>query len=529
MTIERDTTVEENPEPDDGTDAVWAVTGRAVNLPFIRSSLRRRARVWVGCALAGLAIGVGYHAVVPLKYTSTATLYLAHTPGSDSTVVAQNDLAMLDTAVVGDRALAILGMKGVTGTKFLGKQPGTIASGNVLVITMTGSSQRTAVRRVDAVATAYLDFRAQEYRAQNDAIVAAAEAQEGDLKTKITELTAEISGLSRATVGQVSTLTAERATATTELTTLQQSIQQDDLDTQSVIKSSRVITPGTLVDVSKKRVFGLDGLMGLVGGLGLGVFLVVAQASLSDRVRRREDLAGVLGAPVVVSVGHVKKRRFGLLRRSVRDLAAGEDRPIAVLGRYFSDLSASSGGMPVMIVAADDPEVPAAAVLAVARKLAEGGRRVVLVDVTEERVVSSQFGTTRPGRAPVRLRTSLTVTLVSPPKPWEDVVGRVSETDRNVFRRADAVFVVASFGPETGAWHLREWGSQAVVTVSSGTSTIQRIATLSELLEAAGIGVRTAVLLDSDPLDDSPGLPVPGVPVPGLRLGVVRANPSEAS
>jgi hypothetical protein len=526
MTIDRGARLGETPEPDDDTAGVWAVTGRMVNLRFLKGALRRRWRVWLGCALAGLVVGAGYHAVVPVKYTATATLYLAHAPDSDNTVVAQNDLAMLDTAAVGDRALAILGMKGVTGTKFLGKQPGTTQSDNVLTISMTGPSATEAVRRVDAVAKAYLEFRAKQYRAQNAAVVAAAGQQANDLRTRINQLNTEIAGLHGAGGSQLTTLVAERATATTELTTLQQSIQQDDLATLSVIHGSRVITPGTAVTTSKKKVFALDGLTGLAGGLGLGIFLVVAQAALSDRIRRREDLAAVLGAPVVVSVGPVK-RPFGARRRSLLGLATGSDRQIATVARYFRDLSVESGGAPVMVVAADDRLVPAAAVLAAAGTLVADDRRVVVVDATEDRVVASHLGVRAPGRLPVEIRTGCCVTLLVPSMPWEEAADGVSEPNLTELL-AHTVLVIASCGPSNGAWRLRTWARHAVVTVSSGASTVSRISTLGELLDAAGIGVVGTVLLDADPLDDSPGLPVPGAPVGGRRLGVVRTSTSMA-
>ncbi len=44
------------------------VTGRMVSLRFLTSALRRRRRLWLGLALLGLIIGIGFHVAVPPQY-----------------------------------------------------------------------------------------------------------------------------------------------------------------------------------------------------------------------------------------------------------------------------------------------------------------------------------------------------------------------------------------------------------------------------------------------------------------------------
>ena len=45
---------------------------------------------------------------------------------------------------------------------------------------------------------------------------------------------------------------------------------------------------------------------GLIAGLALGMGIVVVRALVSDRLRRRDDIAQALGAPVKLSVGAVR-------------------------------------------------------------------------------------------------------------------------------------------------------------------------------------------------------------------------------
>jgi hypothetical protein len=68
------------------------------------------------------------------------------------------------------------------------------------------------------------------------------------------------------------------------------------------------------------------------------------------------------------------------------------------------------------------------------------------------------------------------------------------------------VIVVATVDPAVGAGELPRWANSAVVFVTAGKASAQRINGTAELLRAASVGVRSAVLLNADPNDDSIGL-----------------------
>src|SRR5262249_53942937 len=58
---------------------------------------------------------------------------------------------------------------------------------------------------------------------------------------------------------------------------------------------------------------------GLVGGLVIGIIIVIIGAITSDRLRRRDDIAYVVGAPIRVNVGPLREGRIPPLRgRDVR-------------------------------------------------------------------------------------------------------------------------------------------------------------------------------------------------------------------
>ena len=123
MTFDPDLMVGSDFDPVVKPQPVNLVSGRVVSLRFIAAALRRR-RLLLGLALLGLLVGFSYHLVFPEQYSATATLYLVHPPGSDQTVGAANDLAMLQTAAVGKRAITLLGEHDLARHNFLARHQG---------------------------------------------------------------------------------------------------------------------------------------------------------------------------------------------------------------------------------------------------------------------------------------------------------------------------------------------------------------------------------------------------------------------
>ena len=486
--------------------AGWTPTGRLVNLRFLRSALRRLRWLWLATAALGLVGGLTYHLVVPLRYTATATLFLVQP--ATGTAAPANEIAMLDTVAVSKRALALLGEKGVSPTALLGKQPGTMStSNNVLVMTISGPSPAEAVRRVDAVAQAFLSFRAQRYEAETQAVLAAEHRQLRALERQVSALEAQISRIRPATSTRLGELANQRGIDTTQIASLESSIQQAALGTVAVTKGSRVISPGTVLPVSKKKVLGLDGMTGLAGGLGGGLLLATVIAVLSDRPRSREDVASLLGVPVDLSLGKLERRRAAgparfLERPSIWDLSLDPAEGLSVLARYLGDrLPADQDAPCALVLAIDDVEVTAAAMLLAANNLALSGKQPVLVDATVARELAQALGIDGVGTWAVSPATGPPLHLLVPPRPWED--GDVTGDSR--VPEGAVYLVLATIDPAVGAEHLRRWSDHAVVALAAGGSSAQRISAIGELLRAADVAIGSVVLLDADPHDESAG------------------------
>jgi hypothetical protein len=490
------------------------LVGRLVSLRFVLGALRRRRKVWLTLAALGLVVGLGYHVVVRRSYNAHATLYLAQAPGSDPAVGIANDLALLQTNAVGQRAADLLGEPSLSPSKLLGKAPGTVESDKVLMINVAGPTKTEAVRRANALANALLGFRADRIEQQTASSDKALQAEINSLQAQINQLSATINNpASSLPSNQLTSLVAKQSGDTSEIATLEQTIQQNQLASVAITSGSRVVTAGTLVPASTAKLFALDGLAGLIGGLVLGVAFVAVQSVVSDRLRRRDEVASLLGAPVELSlkpIRHLKFRHHRWVRRSALE-PHGE---VDVFAGYLRRRGVRQGGRKtLLVVALDDLTVPAAALAVLAKRLADEGEPVLVADltnegllarITEELRVESESLPTRPGGS---------IQMFTPPQndmneivepPW------VATTDV-----ASTVLILTAMDLARGAWHL-SWTKQAVVTVTAGRSSAQRVSSTAVLLRAAGITIRSGVLIGADADDQSFGLLQPDAPLVGL-------------
>lgn len=489
------------------------LVGRLVSLRYVLGALRRRRKVWLSLAALGLLVGLAFHVVVPRSYSAHATLYLAQAPGSDPTVGMANDVALLETIGVGQRAADLLGERSLNPTALLGKAPGTIESDNVLVLNVAGPNKAEAVRRANALAAAFLEFRAQRIQQQTDSANKALNEQIDALQQQISQLTTTINA-TPAGSNQLSTLQGEQASDTSELSTLEQTVQQNQVASVGVTTGSRVVTPGTLAQSSTVKLFGLDGLAGLIAGLLIGVVYVAVQAVLSDKLRRRDEVASLLGAPVELSLKPVKVPRRHQ-ERWIRQSTLEPQGEVSALAGYMRRRGVrQEGRKTLLVVAMDDIAVPAAALAVLTKRLTDEGESVLVADLTDEGLLSRSM-------EPLLIDRSGSLQVFTPPEddmneivepPW------VATTDG-----ASTVLVLTRVDPSRGAWHLN-WAKQALVTVTAGRSSATAVNSTAILLRAAGITIRSGILTGADENDESVGLLQPESPLVGVPVadGVIR-------
>ena len=486
------------------------LVGRLVSLRFVLGALRRRRKIWLSLAAMGLVIGLGYHLVVPRSYSAHATLYLAQAPGTDPAEGMANDIALLQTPAVGHRAAELLGEPSLSPSALLGKVPGVAESDNVLILNVAGPSKIEAERRANALAKAFLGFRADQLQQQTASANKALENQISSLEQQISKLSASINGSGSSSQA---TLVGEQSSDTSELASLEQTVQQNQIADIGVTRGSSVVTPGTLVPASSAKLFGLDGMAGLIGGLIIGVALVALQAVLSDRLRRRDEVASLLGAPVELSLNRVRVPRRHH-ERWITQSALEPQGEVGAFAGYLRRRGVRQGGRKtLLVVAMDDLTVPAAALAILGKRLADDGESVLVADLTDEGLLARGIEDLWIDRPALADRSEGSLQVFTPtPDDLNEVVEPpwVATTDG-----VDAVLVLTRIDPAKGAWHL-SWAKQAVVSVTAGCSSAQRVSSTAVLLRAAGIAIRSGVLIGADPEDESIGLLQPESPLVAL-------------
>ena len=208
--------------------------------------------------------------------------------------------------------------------------------------------------------------------------------------------------------------------------------------------------------------------------------------------------------------------------RWIRQSALEPQGEVSAFAGYLRRRGVRQGGRKtLLVVAMDDLAVPAAALAVLAKRLADEGESVLVADLTDEgllaRSIEDLWSTVINGGS---VGGSLQVFTPSPDDmneivepPW------VATTDG-----VNIVLVLTRVDPARGAWHLN-WAKQAVVSVTAGRSSAQRVSSTAVLLRAAGITIRSGVLIGADPEDESIGLLQPESPLVGVPVadGVIPA------
>jgi len=476
------------------------------SLVYLRNALRRRRRTWLGLAAAGLALGGAYAVAVPADPVADTTLILSHPEGQDPSSAMQTDLSILRTREVADRAAAKLDM---TPTALSQAISATIITPTILRIRITGPDETTAITRAQVVGQAFLSYRGAMLRAESEALVAGYEQRIQKLKSEMTTLTHQYASLSSGKSPQqqrvAETVLTQRSQDQAQVDTLQQQIEDTTTSIDAVVTASSVVDPADIVPVSAPKRVILSAISGLVVGGALGLGIVLVQALTTTRLRRREEIALALDAPVTYAAERPSALRPALRRRGVETLARGV---VAGLGR-----PGPRRPLALLTLAGDRRAartVDAVAVTAV-RALVEAGQRVLVVDLTPRgRLGHLLTGVAarvhRPDWAlawgpldpeqPDRLRPAGQPGQPggpTAPEGWDEALS------------GGTVLVVGRLELGAGVDELATWTDRAVVLLTAGSTSAERLRSAADLLSAAGIELAATLLADADRSDESAG------------------------
>lgn len=488
-----------------------------ISLHYLRSALRRRRRMILGASLIAMLVGASVPFLLPPQSTAVTTLLLQHPDGVDPAQAMATDASMLNTRRVAQLSVDKLGVHEDV-TAFAKSVTGQVVTDQILTITVAGTSPEDAMDRANVVASVFLGFRADQFKAQEQAVKAAQQQEINSLQTRINALTAQItrSGLHSASASETSDLINQRSQASDQLIQLQQTQQQSRVANAGVIDASHVIDSAVPVPTHVKRSMLVDALIGGVGvACALSLWTVVA-ASVSDRVRRRSDIAYLVGAPVRVSL-----HRISRAGRTVGPTLRGEAQPRTPdLERFVVELRTVLHDEPgfsrsLAVVAVQESHEIAAAVALLAARIRAAGKRVLVVELTETGSLARLAGLKGAGECEFSDPRSGGSVAILRPADWN--LPAYAAAEAAAAPAADVTICLATLSPERGADHLAAWASDAVLAVTAGASSVERINATAEMIRAAGLQLLFAALFRSDPLDESLGYEPELTPRPVVR------------
>jgi len=286
--------------------------------------------------------------------------------------------------------------------------------------------------------------------------------------------------------------------------------------TQVDIKESRVINNAEPLKSSHIKNLLLYFGGGLFGGLILGMAIVAIGAISSSRLRRRDDIAYVIGAPVRLSVGPLTRSR--LTSSSGKNRKRDVERVAEQLRRTL--LADSKGRDGLAVVAVDNAQTVAEPVVSLALSSANLGSRVLLADLSEGRHAARLLGVSKPGVHKVNSDGKYLMVMVpeaeeiAPHGPFRSnsSMAHNAQVDQALAAAgtaADLVLVIATLDPAFGGDYLNSWAPVAVAVVTTGESTAERIRATGDMVRLAGVRLDSTILIGADESDSSLGVGSP--------------------
>jgi capsular polysaccharide biosynthesis protein len=493
-----------------------------VSLGFIVAAVGRSARFLFVMAVVGLLLGIGVNEASAHKYQATASVLLTLSPYEDSQSAPLNNTAIAETRAVAGLALNKLGLQQSV-SSFLNTYTVTSVTDLIMNVTATAPSSNQAELEASTVANAFLQFRASEQQGEQNLVVQSLNQQTNQAKQRVSSIDAQISRVS----GQVATptqqsqlrsLRAEESGAANTLTSIQQAVTINQVTTQPVLtaalKGSQVLSVAPLPH-SKLKALITYAVIGLIGGLVLSLAIIIIRALVSDRLRQRDDIAYALDAPVKLSVGPLRARQG--LRWPGRGAKQELDLR-RVIARLQSALPRSTHGPAgLAIVAVDNAPVVARAVAALAASYASQGNQVVAADLSWGAHMAQRLGVKSPG-AHVASQNGVNFMLAVPNRDDPAPVGPLrkvtsppgpppgGDTPFASFASADVLLSLVTLDPALGGDFLATWATHAIVVVSAGQSSAEKIQGVGEMIRLAGTRLDSVVLIGADKGDESLGL-----------------------
>jgi capsular polysaccharide biosynthesis protein len=450
------------------------LTGGLVNLGFFTAALRRSAWVWCLTAVLGLLIGSALYVKYPPAYHATTTVLLVDNTNQDPAVEVQTDQSIAQSQAVAARVVRTLKLPQSV-TSFQAAYTVTIMTSTVLMINVGAPSSAAAVQRASALATAFLQYRAQYAQNQQQQLFAQLDEQNNAAQRRLKVLEAQL--------GQTPNPSAPTGKAAydnlqTQLDQQKQIIQYvtatkaaAKVNTNAMVTGSYVLNAATPLPHSHIKGVALYVVGGLFGGLVIGMIIIIFAALLSRGLRRRDDVATAIDAPVRLSVGPLRRRRWPpTLPRQAAKRKLDMKRVVMCLRGAVP--GSSRGPASLAVVAVDDPQTVARAVVSLAVWCAAEEMQVVVADLSGGAYLARLLRVSDPGIHAVTQDGANFVVFMPEPEDFAPVgpvptgaspavPAQASAALLTAFSSADLLLTLAALDPAVGGDHWGTWARRS--------------------------------------------------------------------
>jgi capsular polysaccharide biosynthesis protein len=302
------------------------VTEQPLNLRASLREIRRRRRlIIVVAALCGIA-GLAYGVFAPAKETAVALVLLPPTTpsnaassgntgntGAAGNSIDTNALIAKSTPVLAAAGAKVAPPLGASGVKKLVTV--TPLSGEILQIQAQDRASTYAVKLANAVAASYVTYIGNLQGSTEQAAVSALQHESNLLTKQITDLQSQIDTVtsrvasegSGSSAGQqdtdlLGTLRSEQNQVSVQLNRVTGQITNAQLETGSPVNTTRILQKATTQPASKDTSPIEASFIGMVIGLLGSTAFVLLRLQRGRRLRLRDEIARVAGAPIIASL-----------------------------------------------------------------------------------------------------------------------------------------------------------------------------------------------------------------------------------
>ena len=289
---------------------------QALDLREWLSALRRHRLVFAVLALVGLCGGVAFGLAEPAPFSSKAVILLPPSTSSPNGPQTQGIGTLVQIATSpGILERANLRLDPPLPLSVLQRRVKvTSPTSQLLQITATATTGRQSEQLANGVAVAFLAYITKEAAARPGVTQALnqdssqIQRQISDLQQQIDNTTAAIasdgsgSPLGQSQLALLTTLEAQQQNAALQLDSVKAQLAQAKLSEAAADTGTVILTRATTAAAPRALRWVTLGGLGIVGGILIATVVVLLAIRRDHGLRRRDEIAEVVGAPVVASV-----------------------------------------------------------------------------------------------------------------------------------------------------------------------------------------------------------------------------------